>query len=390
MQNFADRFDGVSGSEIRKIFALLRDPEIISLAGGNPSPITFPQDFLAKIAQNLVENKGATVLQYGNTLGYQPLLDYLAQKETSLMKDTDQLIITSGASQGIEMFVRTFLNEGDTMLVESPTFLGALQTFKLAKANVKTVTMQNDGVDVDELEQKIKEFSPKIFYIIPTFQNPTGITTSEEKRKQIYEICKKHNVMILEDDPYAELRYEGQTVPSIKSYDDCGLVCKLVSFSKTIAPGLRVGYAIAHADIIGNFNLLKQGQDVHTSNLSQAMVYEFMAQGYYEKHIESLCVTYKEQRDIMLEALKTNMPTGVTYTRPQGGLFIWVNLPKGKNAAEIFEKCVKNKVAFVPGMPFFAENGKENTLRLNFSMPTKENIVIGIKRICDVLGEFGI
>ncbi len=390
MQKFADRFDGVSGSEIRKIFALLRDPEIISLAGGNPSPKTFPQELLSKLAQNLVENNGATVLQYGNTLGYQPLLDYLKQKETKLMKETDELIITSGSSQGIEMFVRTFLNEGDTMLVESPTFLGALQTFKLAKANVKTVKMQNDGVDIDDLEQKIVDYSPKIFYVIPTFQNPTGITTSEEKREKIYEICKKHGVMILEDDPYAELRYEGQTVPSIKSYDDCGLVCKLVSFSKTIAPGLRVGYAIAHADIIGKFNLLKQGQDVHTSNLTQAMVYEFMAQGHYESHIEGLCETYKEQRDTMLDALEKYMPTGVTYTRPQGGLFIWVNLPKGKNAAEIFEVCVKNKVAFVPGMPFFAENGKENTLRLNFSMPTKENIVIGIKRICDVLGEFGI
>lgn len=387
MQEFAQRFDGITGSEIRKIFALLSDPDIISFAGGNPSPKSFPNLELAKISEKLIREEGAWVLQYGGTAGVAGLLDYLRNANAGIMQETDDIITLTGSSQGIEMFTRCLINEGDTMLVESPSFLGALQTFKLAQANVQTVDMEEDGVNLEVLERKLKALKPKFFYVIPTFQNPSGNTTSAEKRKGIYRLCKQYGVMILEDDPYAELRYEGSALPSIKSLDDCGLVCRLSSFSKTISPGLRVGYAIAHKDVIHKMNLLKQGMDVHTSNLSQAMVLEFLKAGGFEKHVESLCQLYRMHRDVMLESLKAFAPEGVTYTKPMGGLFIWVTLPVGMDADELFLKSVEKKVAFVPGRTFFACECRPNTLRLNFSMPNLNDIETGIEKLCGIIKE---
>ncbi|HBU12504.1 MAG TPA: aminotransferase [Clostridiales bacterium] len=388
MHQFADRFDGVTGSEIRKIFALLSDPEIISFAGGNPSPEAFPNETLAQIASGLIASDGARVLQYGNTKGLPELLSLLAGQNSGVMKEYDDIIMLSGSSQGIELFTRTMLNEGDAMLVESPTFLGALQTFFLARADVRPVELQEDGVDLADLECKIERYAPKFFYIIPTFQNPSGITTSGEKRRRVYELCKQYGVMVLEDDPYAELRYEGEPLPSIKSYDDSGLVCRLQSFSKTVSPGLRVGYAIAHRDVIGKFNLLKQGQDVHTSNLTQAMVYEFLRGGYFGEHVAALCKRYKAQRDCMLAAIEKYFPKEVRCTRPLGGLFLWAALPEGMDAKSLFSACVERKVAFVPGQPFFVEPGHENTLRMNFSMPNCADIEAGVERMGRIIREY--
>lgn len=385
MQQFADRLGGVTGSEIRKIFALLEDPDIISFAGGNPNPDLFPAECLAEIGSQIIKTQSATVLQYGGTPGLPSLLSMLREKNSDIMQEYDDIIVTSGSSQGIEMFCRTFLNPGDTMLAEAPSFIGALQTFKLAQANIVQVDMEDDGVDTVKLEQAIKANKPKFFYIIPTFQNPSGISTSAEKRRKIYALCKANDVMILEDDPYAELRFEGKPIISIKSMDDCGLVCKLSSFSKTISPGLRVGYAVAHRDIIQKFNLIKQGQDVHTGNLSQAMVYEFIARGFYEDHVALLCREYKAHRDAMLQALESNMPSGCKWTHPAGGLFIWLTLPEGMDAGVLFERCVECKVAYVPGSPFYAAGGHANTLRLNFSMPSIPMIESGVKKMSDII-----
>ncbi|MEG0629771.1 MAG: PLP-dependent aminotransferase family protein [Christensenellaceae bacterium] len=387
MYEFSSCFEGVTGSEIRKIFALLADPQIISFAGGNPSPDTFPAEELAQISDEIIKNDARTVLQYGGTLGMPSLIELLKQRNAGIMKKDDEIIVLTGSSQGISLFSTAMLNKGDRILVESPTFLGALQTFLVAGADIKSVRMQDDGVVLEDLEQKIIDFAPKFFYVIPTFQNPMGITTSEQKRQEIYRLCKKHGVLILEDDPYAELRYEGQALPSIKSYDDCGLVCKLSSFSKTISPGLRVGYAIANKEIIEKFNLLKQGADVHTSNLTQALVYEYIKRGRYEQHIEILCAEYTKKRDAMMRAIKQYFPNYVRYTNPQGGLFLWVTLPKNFNARELFAKCVEKKVAFVVGAPFYTaqDTGHDNTLRLNFSMPSIENINIGIERMGAVI-----
>ncbi len=388
MQQFADRFEGVTGSEIRKIFSLLSDPEIISFAGGNPAPDAFPSEELAGISSELIRKNGAHVLQYGATPGIGKFISYLKQENAGIMQDYDDIIIISGSTQGIELFARSMLNEGDTIVVESPTFLGALQTFKLARADVKTVDMQDDGPDIAQLEDVIKKHNPKFFYMIPTFQNPSGITATEEKRKAVYDLCCRHGVMILEDDPYALLRYEGQPVRSVKSYDDQGIVCRLNSYSKTISPGLRVGYAIAHKDVIAKFNLLKQGQDVCTSVLNQSMVLAFLQSGQYMEHVQGLCVKYKEKRDRMMRAADKYFPAEVMRTHPQGGLFIWVTLPQGMDSRKLFEESVRQKVAFVPGSPFFADGGHENTLRLNFSMPAVADIETGIERLGRIIREY--
>ncbi len=384
---FAGRFNGVEGSEIRKIFSLLAVPDMISFAGGNPSPLSFPAEQIGEITQELIQNHASSVFQYGNTVGTSSLLQTVREMNAGIMRESDDLIILTGSSQGIEMTARAFINKGDSMLVESPTFLGALQTFKLAEADVKTVQLQEDGVDLNELEDKIKKYSPRVFYIIPTFQNPSGITTSLEKRKAVYEICAKYGVVILEDDPYAELRYEGEALPAIKSFDTQGIVVKLTSFSKTISPGLRVGAAIANKDIIFKFNLAKQGLDVHTANLSQNIVSEYIKRGYYKPHVAEICKQYKAQRDAMENAVSEYFPKGVSIVHPQGGLFIWGQFPEGTNAKEIFELCVAQKVAFVPGGPFYAENPKLNAFRLNFSMPTIENIQKGVKTMGEILKE---
>ena len=387
---FASRFDGVEGSEIRKIFSLLAVPDMISFAGGNPSPLCFPAREIGKITADLIENHASSVFQYGNTLGTVALLQTVREMNSGIMREDDDIIITTGSSQGIEMTARAFINKGDAMLVESPTFLGALQTFKLAEADVKSVQLQNDGPDLDELERKIKKYSPKFFYIIPTFQNPSGITTSAEKRKKIYEICARLGVIILEDDPYAELRYEGEALPAIKSYDRQGLVIKLMSFSKTISPGLRVGAAIANKKIIHKFNLAKQGLDVHTSNLSQSIVSEYVRRGYYYPHVKEICRAYKAQRDEMEQVIAAHFPKNVTVLHPMGGLFIWGQLPRGMSAKALFERCVEKKVAFVPGGPFYAEDPRENTFRLNFSMPAIPDIKKGIKIMGDILKESNV
>lgn len=384
---FAGRFDGVEGSEIRKIFSLLAIPDMISFAGGNPSPLCFPSQQIGEITDELIQKHSSTIFQYGNTVGTADLLQTVREMNSGIMRADDDVIILTGSAQGIEMTARAFINKGDTVLVESPTFLSALQTFKLAEADVKSVSLQEDGVDINELEEKIKRYSPKFFYIIPTFQNPTGITTSLAKREKVYSICANHGVVVLEDDPYAELRYEGEALPAIKLFDTLGLVIKLMSFSKTISPGLRVGAAIANKEIIHKFNLAKQGLDVHTSNLSQNIVSEYINRGYYEPHIKDICVQYKAQRDAMEEAICKHFPSEVSIMHPMGGLFIWGKFPEDINAKDIFELCVAKKVAFVPGGPFYAENPKENAFRLNFSMPTIENIRKGIQIMGEILKE---
>ena len=388
-RSFSCRFDGVEGSEIRKIFSLLSVPDMISFAGGNPSPLSFPSKEIGEIAADLIKYQSAVIFQYGNTLGMEAMLRAVREMNAGLMKESDDVIILTGSSQGIEMTARALIDRGDAVLVESPTFLGALQTFKLAQANVQSVQLLQDGPDLDELSDKIKKYSPKFFYTIPTFQNPSGITTSAEKRRKIYELCAKSGVTILEDDPYAELRYEGEALAPIKSYDTDGTVIKLVSFSKTISPGLRVGAAIADKKIIAKFNLAKQGLDVHTSNLSQAIVSEYIHLGYYEPHVQEICALYRAQRDAMESAIKKYFPGEVTVLHPAGGLFMWGALPGEMCAKDLFALCVEKKVAFVPGGPFYAQAPKLNTFRLNFSMPTKENIEKGIKIMGDTIkGEF--
>lgn len=387
MNEFSKRFEGVTGSAIRRIFAYLSDPEMISLAGGNPDPRTFPAHELAGMAQKLLEDHGDWVLQYGATRGVNRFIETLREINVDLMRPNDDIIALTGSSQGIDLFARSLLNDGDTVLVESPTFLGAIQTFRLSGANIEAVPMGDDGVEIDALEEKVHQYQPKFFYTIPTFQNPTGITTSERKRREIYRICSSNGVAVLEDDPYGALRFEGKHLAPIKSYDDGHHVTRLASFSKTISPGLRVGFAIGPKDVISHFELLKQGADVHTPNLSQELVLEYLRSGLYDRHIEENSALYREHCQAMLETLDACAPKGMTYTRPEGGFFIWCTLPDRLSAKEIFDRCVERRVVFVPGTSFYAHGGHDNTLRLNFSMPSTEQIRTGTRTLCEVISQ---
>jgi 2-aminoadipate transaminase len=376
---FAKRLDNVTGSAIRAIFALIGQPGMISFAGGNPAPESFPAEDIAQLAADLIRENGCHILQYGGTPGISRLkktvLDMAAQR--GIRADMDEVIITSGSTQGIGLAAKTLCNPGDVILAESPTFIGALQTFFTYEASVVGVDMDEEGMIVDALEDKIRRHRPKFVYTIPTFQNPTGRTMPLERRKKLLQVCAKHNVLVVEDDPYCDLRYSGEPVPPIKSLDDGSHVIYLLSFSKIISPGLRVGAAVADRRIVEKYNICKQGEDLHTANLSQEIVEAYMHSGKAEKHIEALCDGYRAKRDAMLSKL-AGFPKGVEYTKPDGGLFIWVTLPQGVDAVALFKQSVEAGVAFVPGTHFYPDGGHENTLRLNFSMASFEQIDKGM------------
>ena len=376
---FAKRLDNVTGSAIRAIFALLAQPGMISFAGGNPSPESFPKEDIAEISSRLLCENGSSILQYGGTPGIGSLKNTVIEmmKQRGISANSDEIIITSGATQGIGLAAKTLVNPGDVILAESPTFIGALQTFLTYEADVKGVEMDDHGMVISDLEKKLKTYRPKFVYTIPTFQNPTGRTISLERRKQMIALCKEHGVLILEDDPYCDLRYSGQPVPPIKSFDEDNTVIYLMSFSKIISPGLRVGAAIADPRIIQKYNIAKQGEDLHTANLSQEIVNAYMLSGKAEPHIESICAQYRDKRDAMLKKME-EWPESITYTKPDGGLFIWASLPRHMNAVDMFKQCVDAGVAYVPGVHFFPEGGHENTMRLNFSMASFEQIEKGM------------
>jgi len=389
MNNFAERFDGLSGSAIREIFKLLANPDIISFAGGNPAPTSFPKEDLADLAKQAVLENGEWVLQYGPTKGYVPLMEELLKMmDAEGVKATmENIIILSGSSQGLEMMAKTFINKDDVILVESPTFLGAIQTFRSYQARLEPVKTDDGGILLDDLEKQIKAHKPKFLYVIPTFQNPSGLTLAGDRRQRLVEICAENGVKVLEDDPYGALRYSGQALPSLKSYDTDGTVIRLFSFSKIISPGLRVGAAIGDADIISKFELCKQGMDVHTPTLNQVMVYEYIKSGKLPGHIQKISAAYKAKKDLMLKMIKETFPENVTVAPCDGGLFLWLTLPDGVDALSVFKRAVEKNVAFVPGTHFFAEGGHENTLRLNFSMVSEEKIEQGMRTLAAVIKE---
>ena len=378
---FSNRMLSVEGSAIREILELLVDESIISLAGGNPSKKTFPKQEIAAITQSAIQSQGDRILQYGETMGWRPLRETIVEllKTRGINQPFDNIMITTGSSQGIELATKIFVNSGETILCEDPTFLGALQTFKSFGANVIGIEMDEEGINVIALENEIKKSKPKFLYLIPNFQNPTGKTMSLKRREAVLEIANKYDLLIIEDDPYGELIYDGETVPPIKSLPNSENVIYLGSFSKTISPGLRVGFVCAGDPIVAKMQIAKQGIDTHTSNLSQAIIDEFYRQDKYFAHVEGLCKFYKASKDTMLDSIAKYFPENIEHTNPNGGLFLWVSLPKNINAGELFQTSVEKKVAFVPGTYFYANGGHDEDLRLNFSMPDPEQIKKGIE-----------
>jgi len=375
---FAGRFDHVSGSAIREIFKTIAQPGMISFAGGNPSLAALPDREVAELAAKVLSENGKTILQYGATEGYPPFVESLHEYIRShLSLSVDQVLPVTGSTQAMDLLCKALINKGDAVLVENPSFLGNLQCIRLYEARLIPVESDENGILPEHLERMIREYHPKMLYTIPTFQNPTGKTLPLERRKRIAELAGQYGVVVAEDDPYRDLRYTGEPLPPIKSFDEEGWVVYFGSFSKTISPGLRVGYMAGDAGILRKCTIGKQSSDVHTANLTQAIVDQYLRRNLLPGHIREICEGYRIQMNTMLEHLSA-FPEGVRFTRPEGGLFIWVELPENVNALELLQKAIEQKVAFVPGTHFYADGGHVNTLRLNFSNSTIEQIHTGM------------
>ncbi|MDP3059079.1 MAG: PLP-dependent aminotransferase family protein [bacterium] len=385
---FAKRMQNVAGNVIRELLKLTQQPDIISFAGGMPAVESFPSELLADIASDVLR-KDKSILQYGTTEGLWPLREYIAHwvKDIGIVASPSDVLITSGSQQGIDLLSKAMLDPGEKVVVESPTYLAAIQIFKTYEASFLVAHGDNNGVNVDELDEIIRHEKPKIVYLVPTFQNPTGITMSLERRQEIGKMLAKHQVVFVEDDPYGRLRYAGIALPSIKSFDASNQVTYVGSFSKIVSPGIRVGFTIAPAPLLRKMVIGKQGTDVHTSNLSQALVYEFCRRGLIAPHLASINAMYTRKLAVMKECLKM-FPDNIKWTSPEGGLFIWGVLPEGINAAKLLEASLKEKVAFIPGETFFVEGGHQNTIRLNFSHASEELIREGMGRLARVYATF--
>ena len=397
---FSNKIASLKPSAIREILKAPKDADTISLAAGNPAPETFPVADLAKFAADIFANDSTTALQYGATDGYEPLRRAVADRQKSVWgigksvadgdNFNDTTIIVSGGNQGIELAAKVFCNEGDTVICENPTFIGGLNAFRSCGYNTVGVPIEEDGMNVEALEETIKATpNAKLLYIIPTFQNPAGITTSLEKRKAIYEVCKKYGLMILEDNPYGELRFAGEEIPTIKSFDAEGLVIYCSSFSKILSAGMRVGFVVAPEEVAAKMVVAKQSEDVHTNQFFQMLCYKFITECDLDAHIAMIREVYGRKCRLMLECLEKELPSSVSFTRPEGGLFIWVTLPDGVDATAFLKACMAQKLMIVPGATFNCDVSEGSmSFRLNYSTPTDEQIKEGVARLGRVAREF--
>ena len=381
---FAGQMKDITGSAIRDIFKLLGKPGMISFAGGNPSNSALEPDVVRGLACEAIDRYGTNALQYGGTEGLPGLrsgiADYLSST-AGVRCTADNILPVQGSSQAFDLLLKALIDPGDVILVESPTFLGAIQAMRIYRAQLIAMPMDEGGVIVDEVEKLVQKHHPKMMYIIPTFQNPTGRTLCLERRKALAEMAAKYGFIIAEDDPYRDLRYEGEPLPSISSFDEEGWVVYLSSFSKYIAPGLRVGAAaVPHAGLLRKMVIGKQSSDVHSPILTQAIVELYLEKGLLPGHLTRICAEYRKQLSAMLEGFAF-FPEGTKHTLPQGGLFVWAELPEGMDAMETLNRAIEQNVAFVPGAHFYPDGGHANTLRLNFSMQEAEVIRAGMERL---------
>ncbi|MCD8048635.1 MAG: PLP-dependent aminotransferase family protein [Clostridia bacterium] len=386
---FAKRAADLSGSAIRATFKLLADPEIISFAGGAPSPEVFPKKELAAISEAIFLEKGNLALQYGITEGYDPLREFVKARlvKQGVIGESESVVITTGGQQVIDLITKVLVNDGDVVVVESPSFVGGLNCFRSYNAEMIGVPVDKDGMNLEYLENEVlKKCKVKLLYTIATFQNPTGITMSLEKRKELLELASKYDFYILEDNPYCELRYRGEAVAAIKSMDEEGRVIYAGSFSKTLSPGLRIGFFSARSEILEKMVVCKQVTDVHTPVLNQLICYDFVTKYDYDAHIKKSCDLYGHKSALMLQCMDEYFPSYCDYTRPEGGLFLWCNLPEGFDGDALFKKGVENKVAFVTGSSCMVDQSKKYPcFRLNFSNSSDENIKKGISILADVI-----
>jgi DNA-binding transcriptional MocR family regulator len=382
--------NNIKASEIRELLKLTQRPEVISFAGGLPAPELFPIEEMKKAAIKVLDQKGAAALQYGPTEGYNPLREKIAKRMAKVKVNAtiDNILITSGSQQGLDFVARVFINPGDVVICESPTYLGAINAFKAYEPRFVEVATDDEGMILEDLEKALKENeNVKFIYVIPDFQNPTGKTWSLERRKGLVELANKYNVAIVEDNPYGELRFEGEILPSLQHFDTEGRVIFLGTFSKILTPGVRLGWICAHPEVLSKFIMVKQGADLQSATTAQMEVDQLLEDYDIEEHIEKIKAVYKKRKDLMIKTMEEEFPEGVTWTNPQGGLFTWVVLPEHLNAREIAVKALEKDVAYVPGGAFFPNGGHENTFRMNYSNMPEDKIVEGIKRLGEVLRE---
>lgn len=380
---FSDRISSLQPSAIREILKATADPSVIPFAAGNPDVAAFPIDAVKEISKRIFDEMPVTALQYGITEGYAPLRERIknyVKESKNIGKDFDSVIITSGATQIMDLTTKVFCNFGDTVICETPSFIGSLNCFRSYGCKLKGVPVEADGMNVEILEKKLQESeNVRFIYTIPNFQNPSGATMSLEKRKKVYELAKKYGVMILEDNPYGDLRVTGEDVPSIKSMDEDGIVIYAGSFSKVLAPGIRVGYIVAPSEVIAKMTVGKQAADTHSTMFSQILVDEWMKTTDFEAHIEKIREIYRRKLNLMCDLIDEKLGDFVKYVRPEGGLFVWCELPENVDMLEFVKKCVDNKLAVVPGTAFTVEEGETtNCFRMNFSTPTVEKIIEGM------------
>lgn len=385
---FSERVLTLKPSAIREIFKYAADPTYISLSAGNPAPEAFPVKPLAEISAKLMAENPILALQYSTTEGYTPLRDHLRaymREKHNTGRDFDDILITSGAQQIMDLFTKSILNEGETVLTEAPSFIGTLNDFRSYRAKLVGIPMDTDGMNMEALEKALRtEKNVKFIYTIPNFQNPSGITMSLEKRKKLYDLAKQYGVMILEDNPYGDLRYAGEALPTIKSFDEEGIVLYAGSFSKVISPGMRVGYAIGPKPVLAKMTVCKQGQDVHTNIWSQVLCHRFMTEYDYEAHLDGLRALYTKKRAFLLDLMEKNLAPHITWDPFDGGLFAWCHLPAGVDMQAFVQKALEKKVCVVPGTAFLTdENEPCDAFRINFSTPTDEQLRKGI----ELLGE---
>jgi 2-aminoadipate transaminase len=392
-ERYALRTHSMSSSAIRELLKLTQQPDIISFAGGLPAPELFPIEEVKAACDVVLSETGPQSLQYSTTEGYPPLRELLVRHMAryGIKVDIDNIVITSGSQEALDLIGKLLINPGDRILTENPTYLGALQAFSAYQAQYVTVPIDDDGLQVGQLEAALR-VGPKFMYILPNFQNPSGVTLSATRRYDLIALAEQYGIPIIEDDPYGQLRYEGDHIKPLvvldSEYLECndnggysGNVIYTSTFSKTLAPGLRLGWVVAPKDVVSKLVMMKQGTDLHTSTFDQMVACEVAHGGFLDRHIKTIREVYHHRRDVMLHALETNMPDGVKWTHPLGGLFLWVTLPESIAAVDLLKDAIKEKVAFVPGDAFHPNGGGQNTMRLNFSNAGDDMIEDGIRRM---------
>lgn len=387
---FSERIKKTPSSFIRNILKVTQNAEIISFAGGLPNPISFPQEELKISMNRITEQFGSKLYQYSTTNGLDSLREFIVQRYKKLWNmdiDIDNVIITTGSQQALDLIGKVFINEGDKVMVEKPSYLGLLQTFCTYQAEFVQTKLNDDGLDIEDLKNTLKTHKPKLAYLIPNFQNPTGLTYTAENRQKVFEAIKDEDMILIQDDPYGELRFEDTPRIPYIGLNQTEKNIYLGSFSKIVTPGMRLGYIIASKEIIKMVETAKQAADLHSNIFGQYLISDYLWNNDLDKHIEKIKTLYKSQATAMVDAMKNYFPSNVKFTIPKGGMFTWVTLEEGKDVLTLFDKAIAQKVAFVPGHPFYVNPQNVNTLRLNYTNADAQTIDVGIKRLSEALKE---